>query len=393
MTKLTVNPGRTGPVRGRHPWVFSRALAAIPDGLKSGEPVQLFDRDENFLASGYFNSYSQIAVRVWSYDPREKIDAVFFSQRVKSALKWREDYIDQEKTNAYRLINGENDSLPGLIVDRYGPYLAIQFHTAGIERWRLEIIDALVSILAPTGIYERSDLKVRTNMGEAPLTGTAYGAVPDLVEIKENGFRFLVDIKAGQKTGFFLDQRDKRAALAKYANGREVLNCFSYTGGFSVYALAAGAKRVVNVDLSEAALNIAKQNIELNGFKAGQAEFVRADAKDYLSDLKPGAFPLIILDPPAFIKDRHKIKEGVAGYKKINTLALEKLALPGVLLTCSCSTHLKREDFRLLLSEAGARAKRTARIVESHTHGLDHPELVPFTEGEYLKTFFLAVDK
>ena len=378
---------------GRHPWVFSRALASIPEGLKSGEPVRLIDRNGDFLANGYFNSYSQIAVRVWSYDDEEKINADFFRRRIKGALKWREDYIDQEKTNAYRLINGENDSLPGLIVDRYGPYLAIQFHTAGIERWQTEIIDALVRVLAPLGIYERSDLKVRAIEGGEPRAGIVYGTVPDLIEIKENGFRFLVDIKAGQKTGFFLDQRDKRAALAKYAKGKSVLNCFSYTGGFSVYALAAGAKRVVNVDLSEGALTIARQNIELNGFKAGQAEFVRADAKNYLSDLKPGTFPLIILDPPAFIKNRHKIKEGMAGYKKINILAMEKLALPGVLLTCSCSTHLKREDFRLILSEAGARAKRTLRIIESYTHGLDHPELVPFTEGEYLKTFFLAVDK
>ncbi|MFH0891365.1 MAG: class I SAM-dependent rRNA methyltransferase [Candidatus Falkowbacteria bacterium] len=393
MIDLKLESNRVGPVKGRHPWVFSRALTRIPDGIGSGEPVRLFDGRGEFLASGYFNSYSQIAVRIWGYDKNEKVDRDFFRRRIDRALAWREQYIDGEKTDAYRLINGENDSLPGLVIDRYGPYLAVQFHTAGMERWREEITEALVAASKPAGIYERSDLKVRSLNNETPKTGIICGKIPDLINIRENGFRFSVNIKEGQKTGFFLDQRDKRAALSKYCRGREILNCFSYTGGFSVYALAAGAKRVVNVDLSEAALEIAKRNMKLNGLDLKRAEFIRADVKDYLARLEPGKFPLIILDPPAFIKDRRKIKEGMNGYRRINTLALEKISLPGMLLTCSCSTHLKRDDFRFLLGEAGSRACRTLRIIESYTHGLDHPELVPFTEGEYLKVFFLAVDK
>jgi 23S rRNA (cytosine1962-C5)-methyltransferase len=212
--------------------------------------------------------------------------------------------------------------------------------------------------------------------------------VPDIIEIVENGLKFSVDVKEGQKTGFFLDQRDKRSAITKYPKDRDVLNCFCYTGGSTVYAMAGGARRVGSVDSSRRALELAKDNIALNGFDTSRCEFVCDDAKRYLRE-PASRFEAIVLDPPAFIKDRRKKQEGLVGYRAINEIALRSLSPEGILATCSCSAHLSLGDFRFLLSEAGAKVGRPITILETHTHGIDHPQLVPFTEGEYLKCFFL----
>lgn len=388
MLKLIVRNERSGPVRGFHPWVFSKALASLPEGIAPGEPVLLYDPSGNFLASGYFNSYGQITVRLWGQDEDEQVGMDFFARRVARALDIRRRHVEKEGTNAYRLVNGENDLLPGLIVDRYADYLVMQFHTRGIERWKEEIVNALESIVRPRGIYERSDMAVRKFDGLGPVKGILRGDIPDLIEIRENGLKFLVDVKEGQKTGFFLDQRDKRSAFMKYAGDRHVLNCFSYTGGFSVYALAGGAKGATSVDSSGRALDLARENIILNGFDPSLCDFICEDVKKYLRECTE-TFPAIILDPPAFIKDRRKKHEGLAGYRSINEAALRHLVPGGILLTCSCSAHLSLNDFRYLLSETGARAHRALTILEIHTHGIDHPQLVPFTEGEYLKAIFL----
>jgi 23S rRNA (cytosine1962-C5)-methyltransferase len=385
---LKVKTERLGPIRGRHPWVFSGGLEKIPDGIESGTPVKLVDERGDFLAQGYFNAYSQIAVRVWSYDEAEKVDADFFASRIESALNLRQRYIDQKKTDAYRLINSENDGLPGLIVDKYADHLVVQCHTRGIELWKEMIVAALVQALNPAGIYERSDAAGRKAESMDASVGLLFGEVPERVKIKENGFWFWVDIKGGQKTGFFLDQRDKRQALLKYAPGRECLNCFSYTGGFSVYALAGGAAKVTSVDVSAPALDIARDNILLNKLPLDRCEFVCTDAKQYLKELVPDRFDLIILDPPAFIKDRHKKHEGISGYKGINQAALRALPADGILVSCSCSAHLSLQEFRYILSESAGRSDRTLQILETYTHGLDHPQLAAFTEGEYLKTVF-----
>ncbi|MFA7685895.1 MAG: class I SAM-dependent rRNA methyltransferase [Candidatus Gracilibacteria bacterium] len=392
MINLTVKKERVGPVLGRHPWIFSGALSKIPDGISSGTPVHLIDDKGNFLAQGYFSSYSQIAVRVWSYDKNEEVNDQFFIDRISKAYDLRKTFVESKKTNAYRLVNSENDFLPGLIVDKYADYLVVQFHTAGIENWKDSIVKALEKIMKPKGIYERSDVKVREIEKLEKKTGLLSGEVPETVTILENGFKFLVDVISGQKTGFFLDQRDKRAALTKYVEGKNVLNCFSYTGGFSVYALAAGAKKVVSVDVSASALELAKQNMELNKLDLGKCEFVCEDVKRYLAAVKPGEFDVIILDPPAFIKDRRKIEEGLVGYRKINEMGLRALESNGILVSCSCSSHLKMTDFRYVLSMAGRSANKTMRIVETYTHGMDHPEIVAFTEGEYLKVVFGIID-
>ncbi len=388
MLKLTVKNDRSGPVRGSHPWLFSKALASLPEGIVPGEPVLLYDQSGNFLASGYFNSYGQITVRIWGQEENEDVGVEFFARRIARARDIRRNYVETEGTNAYRLVNGENDGLPGLVVDKYSDWLVVQFHTRGIERWKEDIVSALESTVNPRGIYERSDIAVRNFDGLGPVKGTLHGDVPDLITIRENGLTFLVDVKEGQKTGFFLDQRDKRSAFTKYARDRNVLNCFSYTGGFSVYAIAGGAKRVVSVDSSSRALDLARENMRLNGFDQSLCEFICTDVKKYLRDINE-AFEAIVLDPPAFIKDRRKKHEGLAGYKSINEMALRRLVPGCILLTCSCSAHLSLNDFRFLLSEVGAKAHRSMAILEEHTHGIDHPQLVPFTEGEYLKAIFL----
>jgi 23S rRNA (cytosine1962-C5)-methyltransferase len=390
MTKLTVKQERTGPIAGYHPWAFSGAFESIPEDLQAGEPVKLFSKKGDYLASGYFNSYSQITVRIWGHNKDEEVGEHFFLKRIENAHQIRKKYVESPLTNAYRVINGENDFLPGLIVDKYADYLVVQFHTRGIERWKNEIITALGAVFSPKGIYERSDMGARNIENLEKTKGILSGTVPDRVDIMENGFKFLVDVKGGQKTGFFLDQRDKRQAFIKYANNASVLNCFSYTGGFTVYALAGGAKSVVNVDASENALELAKENIAINGFNISKCEFICEDAKKYLKNTEDH-FDVVILDPPAFIKDRRKKKEGIAGYKSINEMALRILSKNSILTTCSCSAHLTIEDFRYLLSEAGAKARKKLSILECYTHGMDHIQLLPFPEGEYLKCFFLSV--
>ena len=388
MVKFIVKQKRLGPILGFHPWVFSQALAGIPEGIKPGEPVHLLSESGEFLAAGYFSSYAQIAVRLWGYDASETVDDAFFARRIEKAYRMRRRYVEDEGTDAYRLINGENDLLPGLIVDKYAGYLVVQFHTRGIERWKENIISALQKTISPQGIFERSDVAQRRFDDLAPAEGLLSGNVPELITIKENGLKFLVNVREGQKTGFFLDQRDKRKNLMRYSRDASVLNCFSYTGGFTVYALAAGAKSVTSVDTSESALELAKENVRLNGFDADRCSFVVEDVKQYLRKAKE-KIDVIILDPPAFIKDRRKKPEGIAGYKIINETAMNLLADNGVLVSCSCSAHLSTEEFRFLLSEAGGRARKRLAITEAFTHGIDHPQLTPFTEGSYLKCFFL----
>jgi len=396
MTTLTVHANRVGPILARHPWIFAGALQAVPDGLETGSPVRVQGPDGRFLAHGYFNGYSQIAVRIWSWQEDETIDDAFFTRRIEHALALRQRLLAGTQTDAYRLIFSENDLLPGLVVDRYGDYLCLQCHTRGIELWRDTIVRCLIATLAPRGIYERSDVKVRAIEGAPPRSGLLHGEVPPLVEISENGLKFLVDLAGGQKTGFFLDQRDKRQALRRYAAERRVLNCFCYTGGFSIYAAAAGATQVTSVDVSARALETARAHVDLNHLPAERFEFICADVKDYLARLQgeptgTPPFDVIILDPPAFVKDRRKVQEGLVGYRRINEAALRLLPPGGILVTASCSGHISMTDFRHLLAECAGRTRRTLQILEAHTHGPDHPELAPYPESSYLKVLFCSV--
>ncbi len=386
---LQVRRGRTGPVRGRHPWIFSGAFVSIPEGIELGSLVRVEDEEGGFLAKGYFSSYSQIAVRVWSFDEKEEVNEKFFLKRIRDAADRRLEVFAGTKTDAYRVVNSENDLLPGLVVDKYADYLVCQFHTVGMERYRDLIVSSLVKTFEPKGIVERRDFRERQKENREEESVVLSGTVPDQITVMENGLSFLVNVFEGQKTGFFLDQRDKRYALQKYCEDKEVLNCFSFTGAFSLYALAGGAKHVTNVDVSEEALEIAKQNVSLNGFSVKKCDFLHEDVKRYLGRENGDSFDIIILDPPAFIRDRKKKEEGIAGYKKINEFGMRLLKKHGMLVTCSCSHHLSKEEFRFALSEAAGRAGKTFQITEAFGHGPDHPELLPFTESGYLKVFFL----
>jgi len=393
MIKLTINTKRLGPVLARHPWIFSGALKNLPQGLDCGMPVAIFDESDKFIGQGYFNSYSQIAVRLWGFDETEVVDQKFFDNRIKNALEIREQFVLSKNTDACRLVYGENDFLPGLVVDKYGDYLSVQFHNRGIEFWKEQIVSALVKIIKPKGVYERSDMKARGIEGAEKQVGVLFGKVPEKVEIKENGLKFWVDIMTGQKTGFFLDQRDKRLALQKYVKDKKVLNCFSYTGGFSVYAATAGAKKTVSIDASQGAIDLAKENFKLNKLDLKKNEFEVGDVKEFLtrSEVAAEKFDIIILDPPAFIKNRHKIKEGLVGYRKINEAAMRILPQGGILVSASCSSHLSLNDFRHMLANSAGRAGKNLQILETFTHGMDHPELAAYTEGEYLKVIFAKV--
>lgn len=391
MVTLKLKKHRHGPAAGFHPWIFSGALAGPSNNLAVGDPVRIANEKGEFLACGYFNAESTIAVKIWGFDPDEEVNQAFFEKRVRHAVGLRQGYIDDGDTTAYRLIHGESDLLPGLIVDKYADYLCIQFHNRGIERWRREILSALIDVASPRGIYERSDSHAGKRDGVPEKRGLLHGTVPELVQIRENGLMFLVDIMEGQKTGFFLDQRDKRKAVMKYAGGADVLNCFSYSGGFSVYALKAGAASIVNVDASEKALDIAKENVRINGFDDVRCAYIRADVKKYLQQASDDKrrFDLVILDPPAFIKEKTGKRQGLAGYRYINERGMKLVAEKGILVTCSCSAFLSGQEFRFLLSASGAKARRPFTIVEEYSHGIDHPALLPFTEGDYLKCIIM----
>jgi 23S rRNA (cytosine1962-C5)-methyltransferase len=392
MITLKLRTDRTGPVAGFHPWIFSGAISNIPKNLVPGDPVRLENSKGDFLASGYFNGKSNtIAVKVWGFDPEEKVDENFFLKRIERAYTLRKKFIKNNNTDSYRLIHGESDLLPGFTADKYASYICVQFHTKAIERWKNDIINALTRVMNPIGIYERSDSHARKTDGLIEARNLIFGSIPELVMIRENNLNFLVDINEGQKTGFFLDQRDKRMAIMKYSHNSTVLNCFCYTGGFSIYALAAGAKKITNVDSSERALYIAQENVKINRLDDDKCKYICADAKKYLkqeveSDNK---FDMVILDPPAFIKDRNKKKEGISGYKFINEKGMELVNNSGILVTCSCSVYLSMQDLRYLLSESGAKTRKPFAVIEEFFHGIDHPSLLPFTEGEYLKCIIM----
>jgi 23S rRNA (cytosine1962-C5)-methyltransferase len=297
-------------------------------------------------------------------------------------------------TNAYRLIHAEADGLPGLVVDRYGPWLVAQFLSVVAERYKPDIIHALTEYTAPQGIFERSDTYSRELEGLVPVIGPLWGEFPpDLIEIEENGFRFLADIKAGQKTGFYLDQRENRKRIMPYLTGQEILNAFSFTGAFCVYAAAAGAGRVINVDTSEGAHRLAEQNMWLNGFENRDDIFVPTDAFEIMRAYRDQSwtFDVVILDPPKFARSARQKKNASRGYKDINLLGMKLLKPGGILITFSCSGVVSEDLFQKIIFGAAVDAKRDVQIIERLHQGIDHPVLVTFPESAYLKGFICRV--
>jgi len=392
--KVVLKRGREKPVLNRHPWIFSGAIKNIKGECADGDIVTVVDSRGSFLAQGYLNRRSQITVRLLSWIEEETVDRGFFRHRLEQAIAVRRPLQEDPATNAYRLINAESDFLPGLVVDRYNEYLVIQFLTLGIEKWKGEIVSLLGELLPSRGIYERSDVEVREKEGLPPATGLLAGQErPALVYILENGHRFIVDIKQGQKTGFYLDQRENRQKLSRYCHGKTVLNCFAYTGAFAVYAAGAGAKKVVNVESSAEALKLAQRNMALNSFEGRDDEYVEGDVFQVLRQHRDEgrSFDLIVLDPPKFAYSQSQVQAACRGYKDINLLAMQMLRPGGILFTFSCSGLISSELFQKVVFGASVDAGRNVQIIEKLTQGFDHPILLSFPESEYLKGFICRV--
>jgi 23S rRNA (cytosine1962-C5)-methyltransferase len=379
----TLQQGRERSLLNRHPWVFSGAIRNVDIEPETGQIVDVESSDGRFLARGYFNPNSQIRVRVLTFAD-ESIDTDFFAQRLRVADRWRRPFLDGA-TNAYRICHSEGDFLPGLIVDRYGDFLAAQFLTSGIEALKSEITDALIEVFSPEGIYEKSEGGYRKEEGLEQAAGPLYGQEPpELLRITENSMPFYVDIVAGQKTGFFLDQRGARKLAHELADGRTVLNCFGYSGAFTVACLTGGAKRVITVDTSKTALEMARKNVELAGYEIRDEDFVIADVFNFLREYD-GEADFIILDPPAFAKSRAAVQRASRGYKDINFNAIRRLDENGLLLTCSCSGHMNVELFQKILFAASHDAGKGLQILARLSHGFDHPLSIYHPEGDYLK--------
>lgn len=376
-------------VKKRHPWLFSQAIAG-GDRPENGEVVDVYQSDrKTFFGRGTYNEFSQIRVRLFTRDADEPVDQAFFEKKFRELKAFRERWIDTKNTNAYRLVFGESDGLPGLIVDRYADAYVFQIHTAGMEWLRSPMVKALNAVFKPKTLYERSDVNVRLLEGlkDCPSRLISGQKITGEIEIMENGVRMLVNIAHGQKTGFFIDQRENRKALQKYSRGRSVLNCFSYTAGFSLYAALAGAKKVVSVDVSKEALQTARRNFILNGLSPNAFGFEEADVFDYLDGLssQKSPFDLIILDPPAFVKNQRTLKNGMAGYLHINEKALRLLPVGGILVTSSCSAFVTDELFQQMLSLAAHHARAGIKVLEIKHQPPDHPYNIDFPEGKYLK--------
>ncbi|MBI4995103.1 class I SAM-dependent rRNA methyltransferase [Candidatus Peregrinibacteria bacterium] len=405
-TKILLRPGKDHILNFGHPWIFSQALAGATNDLqlttynkkiKNGEIADVYSSDgKRFLARGYYNGNSQIAVRILTHDSNEEIDEEFFAKRFRDFLAIRERFIDTKKTNAFRVVFGESDSLPGLIVDKYNRVFVIQIHTLGMDCLRSKVIAAMKRVFNPETIFEKSDLGVRIqeDLKDKPVQ-LLYGKnLPDEIEILENGVKFLVNIKDGQKTGFFLDQRENRKILQKYVAGKHVLNCFCYTAGFSVYAALAphgGAKETINIDVSGPALETAKRNFKINGLKLQNHQFLDKDVFDALADFenKKEKFDIIILDPPAFVKNQKSLKQGLSGYLFINEHALNLLPQGGILVSSSCSAHVTDKMFTRMLSQAASRAHCVLKTLEIAHQPIDHPFNPHFPEGKYLKFYIM----
>ena len=388
MPSVTLKKSADSFIKRKHPWIFSGAIEKVEGNLSNGETVQIFTSDKKLVGLGSFSPSSQIRVRVWTFNPEEKIDSDYFRNKIEQAKSFREKIVNIKTTNAYRIINSESDGLPGLIVDCYGEYLVCQFLSSGAEFYKETFINILNDTFKPKGIYERSDVDVREKEGLKPIKELLIGKEPkELVEINENGLKFLVDIKEGHKTGFYLDQKDNRKLVSEFAKEKNILNCFSYTGGFSVYALASGAEMVTQIESSLSALEIANKNIEMNGLNISNIENINGDVFEVLRKFRDErrTFDLIILDPPKFAESSSQIQKASRGYKDINLLAIKLLNHGGILFTFSCSGHVSPELFQKIVSDAALDSGREVKIIKQLTQSADHPVSINFPEGLYLK--------
>jgi 23S rRNA (cytosine1962-C5)-methyltransferase len=392
MSTYVLSPGREKSLLHRHPWVFSGAIASIKGEVTPGATVDIIAEDGRFLGRAAASPASQIRARIWSFDPNEKIDAGFFERRLRAAVAWRNPLFNEDNTAA-RLVHAESDGLPGLIVDRYDDTLVVQILSAGVEFWRETIFDALLGVTGCTRIFERSDVEVRALEGLPPRSGPARGPGPAVLMIAEHGIRYGVDVAAGQKTGLYLDQRNNRRRVEELAGEREVLDCFSYTGGFALSALRGGAHSVLSVDSSGDAVNAARRNAQLNRLDDGRGHWVEADVFKHMRLLRDQArqFDLIVLDPPKLAPTAQHVDRAARAYKDINLLGFKLLRPGGLLATFSCSGAVGIELFQKIVAGAAVDARVDAQIVERLGPSADHPVLLSFPEGDYLKGLLVRV--
>jgi len=375
-------------VANHHPWIFSGAIDHVEGTPSPGDVVRVVDSSGRFLARGYINRHSQIAIRLLTWEQDEDVDTALWRRRITRAIQYRQALVRSTETNAYRVIHAESDLLPGLIVDRYDDYLVFQALTKGIDCRKQHLVGILAELLAPRGIYERSDVDVRGKEHLASTSGLLWGEEPpEHLDIVENGHHFLVDVKHGQKTGFYLDQRDNRLRLTKYASGRSILNAFAYSGAFGIYAATAGAEKITNIDTSADALDLARSNLACNGLSSRTDEYIEGDVFEVLRQFRDDGrkFDLIILDPPKFAYTRSHIQKACRGYKDINMLAMQLLHPDGILFTMSCSGLISQDLFQKVVFGASVDAERDVQVIERLAQAADHPVLLTFPEGEYLK--------
>ena len=381
-SKVYLIPGKEKRVYSRHPWVFRSDIHHTEGPCAPGDVVSIYSDKGRFLAKAFYNPNSQIALRILTWQD-EEIDRAFIFRRVHDAVEYRRTFAD---LRSCRLIFAESDRLPALIADVFGSTVVIQCMSLGMERFKQDVIDAIVEEIHPDGIWERDDIPVRKLEGMEMKTGLLYGNVPDRVEMTENGIRFLVDVKEGQKTGFFLDQKENRAAIAPFVKDGKVLDCFTHTGSFALHAAHYGAADVTGVDISDYACEFASENARLNGF-GDNVRFVTANAFDLLSEQSKAGqkYDVIILDPPAFTKTRSAVESALRGYKEINLRAMKMVVPGGYLVSCSCSQHVTPDLFKKMIQDAAYDARVSLRQVEFRSQGKDHPILPSAPETEYLK--------
>ncbi len=393
MSYLRLKPGREKSILQGHPWIYSGSVDRVEGMPEPGDVVNVLAHDSRILGKAGYSPLSQIRARMWTWNPDEEVDTAFLAQRIRKAIEYRKHVMAPTEGNAFRLVHGESDGLPGLVVDRYADVLSVQLLSVGVDVRKAELVEILMELTGVRDVYERSDVEVRKLEGLVEKTGILAGDPPREVEIMENGIRFLVDIQNGQKTGFYLDQRRNRARVGNFAAGRRVLNCFCYTGGFTAYCLFRGAEQVVSIDSSADAIGLAKRNLFLNGITQETCEWMEADVFQALRKFRDQGrqFDMIILDPPKFAPTAARADRAARGYKDINLLAFKLLTPGGILATFSCSGGISSDLFQKIVAGAALDARVQAVVVERLAQAPDHPVALSFPEGEYLKGLICAV--
>ncbi|MEJ5962389.1 class I SAM-dependent rRNA methyltransferase [Pedobacter immunditicola] len=394
MIEVILKKGKEKAALQRHPWIFSGAIDKVKGSPLNGEVVVVRAADKEFLAYGYYNAQSRVAVRLLEWDESITIDKAWYQQKLQHAIAARQPVLQDQQTNTCRLVFSEADFLPGLIVDQYANFLSLQILSAGMETVKQDIIDILKEELKPAGIFDKSDANARTHENLEIAQGLLWGEMPpEFIEVKENGILYHINIAEGQKSGFYCDQRDNRRILAEYVKDKHVLDCFSYSGGFSLNSLSKGASHVTSVDSSALALQTLQHNVVLNGYDESQQTSIQSDVNKQLRQFKEEGkkFDVIVLDPPKYAPSRSALDRAARAYKDLNRHAMYLLESGGLLATFSCSGAVDIDTFKQIIAWAALDAGREVQIIKQFNQPEDHPIRVSFTEGEYLKGLLLRV--